>query len=138
MRTEDAPENREPKGSGRRKLRTWEIVVLAAGSPLWVVLLAVAAIILLALCAVLWSLVLAVWAVELSFGVALLAGGIGGGILLFVHLSHGLLLIGTGLVCGALGIPLFFGCLAATRGSARLMCLMARGIRKFFTGGNAK
>ena len=116
-----------------RALRAWEIVLLALGSPLWIVLLAAAFVIVLALYAVLWSLIASLWAV---FG-ALAGGGIGfvvgGGILALTgRPAAGLALVGGGLILSGLAILLFLGCVLATRGTAILSKKIVLGIKKCF------
>lgn len=109
-----------PKRRSRR-LRWWEIVLLAVGSPLWLSLGVAAAAVALALYIVLWSVVVALWSVGASLaggalggamlGTALLAGG---------RVAAGLALIGAGFVCAGLAVLLLFGCIAATKGAAWL------------------
>ena len=113
----------------KRPLKAWEIVLLALGSPLWITLLAAAFVVLVAVYAVLWSLIAALWAVFAGLG-AVSLGGVAGGIVL-ICVGNGLsalALMGAGLVCGGLAIFLFFGCLAATVGGARLSALIVRSI----------
>lgn len=125
-------QNTKPKAA-KRHLRTWEIVLLAVGSPIWASLALAALVIILSLYAVLWSLIVAVWAV---FG-ALVGVGVGGiafgiVVMIFGRVPVGLALIAVALVCAGLSIFLFFGCLAATKGGARLAKLCVLGIRKCF------
>ena len=117
----------------KRRLRVWEIVLLALGSPIWLSLLIAAAAVVLSLYIVLWSLILSLWAVELSFAVAALAGA-AVGILLVCRgdTLPGLALIGAALVLAGLAVFLWFGCVAATRGTAWLTKTIARGIKSLF------
>ena len=117
----------------KRRLRAWEIVLLAVGSPLWLALGIAAAAILFSVYVVLWALIVALWAVEVAFlarGVACVAVGI-------VWICHGstpqgLLLIGAGILLAGLAIFLIFGCVAASKGAARLTAKIARGIKSLF------
>ena len=117
----------------KRRMRAWEIVLLAAGSPLWLILLIAAFVVLLALYAVIWSVVVCIWSV---FGALVggAVGGIAGGVLLIVfgNVVSGIMLIGAGLACAGLAIFLFFGCLAATKGTAYLTAQSVLGIKKCF------
>ena len=124
-----AKESMKPK----RRMRAWEIVLLAAGSPLWLVLLIAAFAILISLYAVLWSAIACVWAVFAAVA-GCAVGGVAGGILLIVfgNVTAGIMLIGAGLVCGGLGILAFLGSLAATKGAAHLTAHSVLWIKKCF------
>ena len=103
-----------------RRLRAWEIVLLAVGSPIWLTLLIAVAVIVFALYVVLWSLVASVWAVGASF-VGVFLGSIVALVLSCVYGQIGagiiLILLGVGLIFGGLAIFLWFGARAATRGA---------------------
>ena len=62
-----------------RKLKTWEIVLLAVGSPLWASLLLAAASVVISLYAALWSIIAALWTVFGSM-IACALAGVGAGI----------------------------------------------------------
>lgn len=117
----------------RRRLRAWEIVLLAVGSPIWASLLIAAFAVLISLYAVLWSVIVAIWAVDVSLGACFL-GGIAAGVLFFVvgNSVSGLLMIGVGLVSAGLSIFLFFGCLEATKGTVWLTGKIVLGIKRCF------
>ena len=121
------------KPKKKRRLKTWEIILIVAGSPLWASLLIVALALLLTLYIVLWSLVVTVWAVFVSFiGAGL--GGVVSGVAMAAegYLPTGIALLGAGLVLIGLSILLFFGCRASTKGAARLSKNIALGIRRVF------
>lgn len=119
----------------RRRLRTWEIVLLAVGSPLWLILGIALFAVILSLYAVLWSLVVALWAV---FGalVGTAAGLLAGGIVLICtgSLPTGLFLISGSLMVAGFAIFLFFGCLKSTVGVAKLVKWTVLSIKKIFVG----
>lgn len=117
----------------KRRLRAWEIVLIAVGSPVWFPVLLALAVVGLALYVVLWSLVISICAVDVSLA-ACFAAGIGGGIVLFIvgNPLAALSLISVGLVSGGLAIFLFFGCSAAARGTVLLAGLLLRGVKKCF------
>ena len=119
----------------RRRLRTWEIVLLAVGSPLWLTLGIALFAVILSLYAVLWSLVVALWAV---FGalVGTAAGLLAGGIVLICtgSLPTGLFLISGALMVAGFAIFLFFGCLKSTVGVAKLVKWTVLSIKKIFVG----
>ena len=117
----------------KRKMRAWEIVLLAVGSPLWITLGAVALAVFLTLYAVLWTLVAVAWSVFAVFA-ACAPAGIALGVLSFVfgRPFPAMAYIGLGLVCAGLAIFAFFGCIAATKGCAVLTKKIALGIKKCF------
>lgn len=63
----------------QRKLRVWEIVLLALGSPVWLPLVMTAVVLFLVFYLVLWILAAACWCVVAAFAVSAL-GGVGFGI----------------------------------------------------------
>jgi uncharacterized membrane protein len=100
-----------------RRLKAWEVVLLAVGSPVWVPLMIAAPAVAFALYVSLWAVIVSLWAVFGSFvggafggvvsGLALLTGG---------NVPAGLAMIGAGVVCAGLSVLLFYACKAATRG----------------------
>ena len=119
----------------RRRLATWEIVLLAVGSPIWASLLIAAFAIAISLYASVWSVVVSLWAV---FGalVGCAGGGIGAGILCFCfgNITAGLVFIAAALVCAGLSIFMFFGCKEATKGVLWLTKKGVLGIKNCFVG----
>ena len=117
----------------KRRLRAWEIVLIAVGSPVWAPILLALAVVALAVYVVLWSLVVSIYAVDVALAACLL-GGLGGGVGLFIagNPFSALFLVGAGLVCGGLSIFLFFGCKAATKGTVLLTKKILLGVKKCF------
>lgn len=101
-----------------RRLRAWEIVLLAAGSPIWFTLLIAAVVIVFALYAVLWSLVASVWAVGVALAGTFLLS-IAALVLLCIQggVGTGLVFLGLGVFCAGLAVFLWFGAMAATKGA---------------------
>ena len=94
----------------KRTLKTWEIVLLVLGSPVWLPLLFAAACILLAVYIVLWSVILVLYSVDFSFAACALAGIVGFFVSLPVgNIAQGTLFLGAGLFCSGITILLFFG-----------------------------
>lgn len=117
----------------QRRLKTWEIVLLVLASPIWGALLIAAFSVMISLYAVLWSLIVCVWAIFVAFAACAVAGGIGGAVGVFASGSlGGVAMIGVGIFCAGLAIFLFFGCIVATGGSARLTKRIALGLKKCF------
>lgn len=100
-----------------RRLKAWEIVLLAVGSPVWVSLLIAALAVLIALYASFWAVIVSLWA---AFGslAGCAFGGVVGGLTLSIgaNVPAGLALIGAGAICAGLSVLLFFACKAATKG----------------------
>ena len=101
----------------KRRLKTWEILLLILGSPLWLSLLVAAGAVLLAVYVSVWSVIVSLWA---AFG-SLAAGGFAGLVAGIAQaclgaMPAGMALLAAGLVCGGLSILLFHGCKAATKG----------------------
>lgn len=99
---------------GERKLKrptkTWEIVLLAVGSPLWIALAIACIAVLLSLYVSLWSVVLSCWA---SF-VGLLAGGaglaiVGAAYLVAGNAFTGIAYISIAVFCVGLSIFFYYG-----------------------------
>lgn len=116
-----------------RRLKTWEIVLLCVGSPVWVPLLIAAPAVAFALYVSLWAVIVSLWA---AFG-SLVGGafaGIASGLALSVgaNVPAGLALIGAGVVCAGLSIFVFFGCKAATRGVVVLAGKTVLTIKRLF------
>ena len=117
----------------KRKLRAWEIVLLAVGSPIWLSLLVSAFAVVISVYAAVWSVIVSLWAV---FG-ALAGSSVGvvvGGIVVITqgYALSGVALIGGGLVCAGLSVFLFFGCAAATKGTVELTKKTVVGIKSRF------
>lgn len=100
-----------------RKLRAWEIVLIAVGSPVWAPLLIVALAVVAVICISMWSVILSLWAVSVSLAVCAPAG-VALGVLMIVQgsLSAGLCAIALGLISAGLAIFSFFGCRELSRG----------------------
>ena len=115
--TKIAVENMKPK----RRFKTWEIVLLILGSPLWVSLLVAAFAVGLAAYAVLWAAIASLWAVFASVVACAFGGWVAGvGFLIGGNTVTGVAMIGAGFVCGGLSVFLFFGCKNLTKWTAVL------------------
>lgn len=99
-----------------RKLRAWEIVLLALGSPIWISLFIALFAIVLSVYIVIWSLIVSLWAVELSVAVCSVSG-----VVAFViciakgNIASGIAMSGIGLICAGLMIFGYFGCRYTTK-----------------------
>ena len=125
-----APKVRRPK----RRLTAWEIVLLALGAPIWLSLLIAVFAVAVSLYASLWAVIISLWAVfgalvGCAFGVAI-AG------IVFIctgYVPTGIAVLGAGLVCGGLAVFAFWGCTAATKGTALLTKKLVLGIGHCFS-----
>ena len=108
-------------GKPARRLQTWEIILLALGSPIWLALIMAAFAVLLSVYIVIWSVIISLWAVEVSF-IAGAFGGVLAGFWKFCQGSglQGIVMLGSGIVLAGLSVFLFFGCRAATKGAVAL------------------
>ena len=105
----------------KQRMKPWQIVLLAVGSPLWFSLLMAALAVGICLYTVLWVLVICLWAVFAAVAACALGGMVGGGIFAATgNRLAGIATIGAALVCAGVSIFLFCGCKAATKGAARL------------------
>lgn len=100
----------------KRRLNSWEIVLLVLGSPVWLSLTIAAAAVIFSVYAVIWSLIIALWAIELSVAICVPAG-------LFSFLvltvkgngTAGLAMLGIAFACVGIAIFGFFACRQATK-----------------------
>ena len=116
----------------KRRLKGWEIALLAIGSPIWASLLIVALAVILVLYVVTWALVISVWAIFASLAACGL-GGIAAGVGIAVgthYVFAGIALVGAGVFCAGASIFAFFGCRAATKGIVRLTHKCARSMKR--------
>ncbi len=119
----------------KRTLRTWEIVLLVLGFPLWLPLLIAVAAVALSVYVVLWSAVVSLYATD----AALFGGGAGvalWSLLVFAggHGAAGSLWLGCGIF--SLGLAIFgvFACNIATKGAVWLGKRMVLGTKALLIG----
>ncbi len=114
-----------------RRLKNWEIVLLALGSPIWLSLGIAAIAVLVSLYAVWWSLIVSLWAVFGAFASCAFGGAVAGiWTLISGNVFTGIALLGAGSVCAGLSILLCLGSLAATKNAALLTAKGIAAIRK--------
>ena len=124
-----------PEKAPKKRMSTRNVLLLCLGAPLWLPLLIAAFAVLVSLLASLWSVVVSVWAVFAS----LVGVGFGctlGGVILGFYSSAagGAAAVGIGLISAGLAIPAFYGCVAATKGSAWLTKTVCVACVKFLFG----
>ncbi len=101
----------------KRRLKSWEIVLLALGSPIWLSLAVAAFAVILSLYVVLWSMIVSLWAVFASLA-ACSVGGVIASILFSIRGSFltGIAILCAGIVCAGLSIFMLYTCKATTKG----------------------
>ena len=106
------------KMTPKKHVKTWEIVLLVVGSPIWLSLLLAAFAVMLSLYASLWSVVISLWAVFGSL-IGCAFGGVVAGIVIACSANalSGTAMLAAGIVCVGLSIFMFYGCKAATKGT---------------------
>ncbi|MBQ2943396.1 MAG: DUF1700 domain-containing protein [Ruminococcus sp.] len=124
----------------KRRLRWWEIVLLAVGSPLWISLLAALFCIILAVYIVIWVVVLTFICVDIAFFATALALFTAAAGLFFEGFgAEAVLCMGTGLVMGGLSLLTFLFVKVLTKGAVWLSKKIVLGIKACFVGkGGAK
>lgn len=123
------------KVKSKRMLRTWEIILLVLGSPIWVSLLAAAFVVLLAVYIVIWAGGIVVYSVGLAFG-ALAVAGLLAPIAIWINGNSALALIflGVGLLSAGLAILMTFACKYVTKGLVWISKQILLGIKFCFVG----
>ena len=113
----------------KRRMKAWEIVLLALGSPIWLAL-GLAAAVVFALYLALWAVVAALWAVWGAIAVCAV-GSVPVCVVLAARggIAGGLAILAAGFVCAGLSIFLFYGCREATRGVWALTKKITIGIK---------
>ena len=117
----------------KRRMRAWEIVLIAVGSPVWFPILIALFAVVLSLYITLWAVVLSLYAADLAFAISAPAG-IVAAILLFVQgeAAGGLLFLGAGLVLAGLTVLWFLLCNLTAKGAWQLGKLTLRSIKACF------
>ncbi len=117
----------------KKTLNTWEVILFALGSPIWLSLLIAVFSVFISLYVASWSVMVALWSVFASFAVCGLVG-IAAGVFLAVGDNGltGVTMIGAGMACARLSVFLFFGCKAATKGLMNLTRKHAIRVRTCF------
>jgi len=119
----------------RRQLKTWEIVLLVLGAPVWLPLVISAVAVVFSLYISWWAAIVSLWA---AFG-AMAGTGVGGlisglGTVFADGGLAGIALIGASIVCAGLSIFIFYGCKAATSGTLTLTKKAVLGVKKRLAG----
>lgn len=117
----------------KKSLKTWEILLIVLGSPLWLSLIIAAAAVMLSLYLVICSLIIALWATE----IALAAGIIGSiaSVIVFMYQGNalaGIAMLGLSFFCSGLFILWFFLCKDTGKSLLNLTKRIAAAIKSRF------
>ena len=105
----------------KHTFKTWELVLLIAGSPIWFSLLIAALAVGFSLFVVFWAVVISLWAVVVSLAACAVTLPIAAVYFICTgYVNSGLVVIATSLMCGGLGILFCYGCKWTTKGVALL------------------
>ncbi|MBR2715348.1 MAG: DUF1700 domain-containing protein [Ruminococcus sp.] len=105
----------------KRKLSSGEIILLTLGSPIWLSLLIAALAVVFSLYISLWAVIVSLWSVFVSFFVCTICCVLACFVLFFSGNGiAGAFSLCAGLVLAGLTIFMFYGCFAATKGTAIL------------------
>lgn len=119
----------------KRRMRAWEIVLLAVGSPVWLSLAIAALAVILSLYVALWSVIVSLWAVFGALAGCAFAGVVAGAVLSLGNTPlAGVALIAAGIFCAGFSILWFLGCKWLTREIFLLTKKVALWIKKLLTG----
>ena len=117
----------------KRRLKVWEIVLLALGSPIWISLIASAVVVVISVYASIWAAVASLWSVFGALSVFPLVGIVSGvASCAEASVGSGIALFGASVACVGMAILAFFGCLAATKGMSKATKAIALCIKKIF------
>ena len=123
----------------KRALRTWEILLIVLGFPLWLPLLIAFASVIFSVLVAIGSVIISLFAVAVSVGACALAF-IVAGLICFVtaKVALGTILIGASLICAGLCILFFIGATYASKGILWLCKKGIYAIKSCFVGKEAK
>jgi len=117
----------------KHTFKTWELVLLIAGSPIWLSLLIAALAVGFSFFVVFWAVVISLWAVVVSLAACAVALPIAAVYFICTGYAYsGLVVIATSLVCGGLGILFCYVCKCATKGMALVTKVAAISLIKCF------
>ena len=121
----------------KRKIKTWEIILLVLGFPLWFPLALTALVIIFVFCILIWVLVIVTYAIEIALAASSVAGAIAFAAY-FVHGEMNFSALGISIMCAGAALLMIFACIAATKGSVKLSKRILTGIKMLFIGKRRK
>ena len=119
--------------SDSSKKKTWVIVLLAVGSPVWISLLVSFVAVIVSLFVGLWTTIISLWAGLISVVVFAPVGLVASIAFVFAgNALSGLAILGAGIVCAGISVFLYFACKWATKGG---VWLTKKFVKKTMKGG---
>ena len=115
----------------KRRIKAWEIVLLAAGFPLWLPLAIVALVLIFVFILLVWVMVIVTYSIEIAFA----GSSIAGAITFAAYFMHGELnwtALGASVMCAGAAFLFVFACIGATKGSVNLSKRIITGIKMLF------
>ena len=101
----------------QRRLKSWEIVLLALGSPIWLSLGIALIAVIFSVYVSLWSVIISLWSAFASLVVCAVGGVVACAVLSVTSSVYtGVAMLSAGLVCAGFSIFMFYGCKEATKG----------------------
>lgn len=128
--------NNEISATPKRKLKTYELVLIIAGSPIWAPILLALIIVAFALFIVIWAVIISCFAATLSFGAGTLSG-----IVAFISMmlsglvAQGFIFIGVSLILAGLCILSFIGSVELSKLTIKLTQRLLSKIKSIFSKG---
>lgn len=117
----------------KTELKSWQILLIVLGFPLWFPILLSVAILLLSVYIVLWSVVISLYAVNFSVAAVALASLAVFGVSIFTgNYSQAIFILGAALVCAGIAIMLFLLFGEITKAVILLTKIIFRSIKKSF------
>lgn len=103
------------------KKKTWVIVLLAVGSPVWLSLLVSFVAVIVSLFVGLWATIISLWAGLVSVAVCAPVGIVASIAFAFAgNALSGLAILGAGIACAGISVFLYFACKWTTKGGVWL------------------
>ena len=122
----------------KRALRTWEILLIVLGFPLWLPLLIAFASVIFSVLVAIGSVIISLFAVAVSVGACALALLLVSPFCFASGGALGMILIGAALICAGFCILTFIGAKYATAGILWLCKKGVRAVKSCFVGKEAK
>ncbi len=117
----------------RRRLKAWEITLLATGSPVWFPLLLAVIIVAFAVYISIWAVIISLWAVAVSLVASSFGCAVGGAVIAANgNVPAGVLAVAAGFIVAGLSIFALYGCKTATKGFLLVSKNMIIGIKNLF------
>ncbi len=114
----------------KHQWKTWEIVLIIVGSPIWFPLLLAAVIVVFSLYGSAWAIIGSLWAVMVSLVLCALQGLVTGFfLLLFGGMWQSIAMLRIALVSAGLSVLFFFGCKAISKGLVHLTNMAVTGMK---------